>query len=175
LAPPSVSHLVWAERLFFGKEKTCAGGKNRTPYVVGVILLALIAPGVWFGAWSGVEGKGSGSGSTTVIKPRDEGTGLMEAKILVGVLMMKAISRDMWEISLQGAVRWRILDERVPSCRCCHPLSLFFADKIIAESGVGTFGRVLTCDDTQGGMRVAIKVVRRVRRYIDAAHFEVSC
>jgi serine/threonine protein kinase len=42
----------------------------------------------------------------------------------------------------------------------------------VKESGRGTFGKVYICTDTTNGREVAIKVVRRVRRYIEAAAIE---
>lgn len=45
-------------------------------------------------------------------------------------------------------------------------------DRILAESGMGTFGRVLLCHDRKRDVNVAMKVVRRVHKYTDAARIE---
>lgn len=47
-------------------------------------------------------------------------------------------------------------------------------DRVIHECGVGTFGRVLTCEDMRTLQRVAIKVVRNVERYTDSARLEAD-
>lgn len=44
-----------------------------------------------------------------------------------------------------------------------------YADKIIREAGLGTFGRVLECLDKQRNIIVAIKVVRQVEKYTESA------
>ena len=41
-------------------------------------------------------------------------------------------------------------------------------------SAVGTFGRVLECWDRQTRQHVAIKVIRSIRKYRDAAMIEVD-
>ncbi len=43
---------------------------------------------------------------------------------------------------------------------------------MIAEVGVGTFGRVLECADTKAGRIVAIKVIRSIKRYAESAEIE---
>lgn len=45
---------------------------------------------------------------------------------------------------------------------------------IECESGVGTFGKVFACRDRTTGAKVAIKVVRRVRKYTESAHVEAD-
>ena len=48
-------------------------------------------------------------------------------------------------------------------------------DKVIEESGVGTFGRVLLCEDTHhAGRRVAMKVVRAIKKYSSSARLEAE-
>ncbi|KAH9761031.1 serine/threonine-protein kinase AFC3 [Citrus sinensis] len=46
--------------------------------------------------------------------------------------------------------------------------------KILSKMGEGTFGRVLECWDRQTQERVAIKVVRSIRKYRDAAMIEID-
>lgn len=46
--------------------------------------------------------------------------------------------------------------------------------KVISESGVGTFGRVLHCYDTERDTYVAIKVIRKIQKYIDSAKVEAD-
>ena len=54
---------------------------------------------------------------------------------------------------------------------CC-----VFTDKILSKMGEGTFGRVLECWDRKKKDYCAIKVVRAIRKYRDAAMIEVmSC
>ena len=48
------------------------------------------------------------------------------------------------------------------------------ADKILSKMGEGTFGRVLECWDRKNKDYCAIKVVRNVKKYRDAAMIEVS-
>eukprot|EP00658_Telonema_sp_P-2_P081518 TRINITY_DN8376_c0_g1_i2.p1 TRINITY_DN8376_c0_g1~~TRINITY_DN8376_c0_g1_i2.p1 ORF type:complete len:278 (-),score=15.59 TRINITY_DN8376_c0_g1_i2:192-1025(-) len=45
---------------------------------------------------------------------------------------------------------------------------------ICGVAGRGTFGRVLDCEEGEGGRRVAIKVVRKVRRYCSEAKIEAD-
>lgn len=44
----------------------------------------------------------------------------------------------------------------------------------MSESGRGTFGKVLLCEDTRLRKRVAVKVVRRIRRYAEQAQIEAG-
>jgi len=46
--------------------------------------------------------------------------------------------------------------------------------KVLADSGKGTFGKVLLCEDARNRRLVAIKVVRRVRKYSEAARVEAA-
>ena len=49
------------------------------------------------------------------------------------------------------------------------------ADRIAKESGEGTFGKVFLCEDTRREAEVvAIKVVRKIARYTDAARIEAK-
>ncbi|RYG52496.1 hypothetical protein EON66_09710 [archaeon] len=48
------------------------------------------------------------------------------------------------------------------------------ADEVVAETGKGTFGKVLLCTDTSTGTSVAIKVVRSIEKYTVAAETEAS-
>ena len=45
---------------------------------------------------------------------------------------------------------------------------------MIQEVGVGTFGRVLECLNTKTDKKVAIKVVRRIRKYTESAAIEAD-
>ena len=54
--------------------------------------------------------------------------------------------------------------------------SVVLTDKILSKMGEGTFGRVLECWDRKNKDYCAIKVVRAIRKYRDAAMIEVmSC
>jgi dual-specificity kinase len=46
--------------------------------------------------------------------------------------------------------------------------------KIISKMGEGTFGRVLECWDRDAQEYVAIKVIRSVQKYRDAAMIEID-
>lgn len=46
--------------------------------------------------------------------------------------------------------------------------------KILREAGLGTFGRVLECQDKQRNILVAIKVVRKVDKYTESAKIEAA-
>lgn len=46
--------------------------------------------------------------------------------------------------------------------------------KVLSDSGKGTFGKVLLCEDARNRRLVAIKVVRRVRKYTEAARVEAA-
>jgi hypothetical protein len=56
--------------------------------------------------------------------------------------------------------------------RLCLKLALF-ADKILSMMGEGTFGRVLECWDRKTKVTVAVKVIRSVPKYREAAMIEV--
>ena len=47
------------------------------------------------------------------------------------------------------------------------------ADKILSLMGEGTFGRVLECWDRKKKLTVAVKVIRSVPKYREAAMIEV--
>jgi serine/threonine protein kinase len=54
-------------------------------------------------------------------------------------------------------------------------LALVYADEIVKEAGTGTFGRVLLCKDRKhSGRLVAVKAVRRIPKYVEAAKIEAS-
>jgi serine/threonine protein kinase len=42
------------------------------------------------------------------------------------------------------------------------------------EVGVGTFGKVFQCQDLKYQERVAIKIVRNIRKYVDSAKIEAE-
>jgi serine/threonine protein kinase len=42
------------------------------------------------------------------------------------------------------------------------------------EMGVGTFGRVFLCEDTEYRRAVALKVVRKVKKYTESARIEAD-
>jgi serine/threonine protein kinase len=48
------------------------------------------------------------------------------------------------------------------------------ADEVLHESGVGTFGKVFLCRDKRLGRTVAVKVVRSIPRYTEAAKIEAD-
>ena len=45
---------------------------------------------------------------------------------------------------------------------------------VVRELGVGTFGRVLRCKDRKYNDFVAVKVVRRVKKYTESAMIEAD-
>jgi serine/threonine protein kinase len=45
---------------------------------------------------------------------------------------------------------------------------------VLGDAGLGTFGRVLSCWDTEKGMKVAVKVIRRIAKYTDSAKIEAD-
>ena len=51
---------------------------------------------------------------------------------------------------------------------------LFSTDEVLSVAGQGTFGTVLDVFDTHTHSRLALKVVRSVPRYLDAAAVEVD-
>lgn len=53
-------------------------------------------------------------------------------------------------------------------------LVLTFADKIHSKMGEGTFGQVLECWDRENKEMVAIKIVRGIKKYRDAAMIEIE-
>lgn len=46
--------------------------------------------------------------------------------------------------------------------------------RYLSEGGMGTFGKVLMCEEPKGGRLVAVKVVRRVRKYVESARTEAE-
>jgi len=46
--------------------------------------------------------------------------------------------------------------------------------KILAELGEGTFGKVVKCEDLQKGTILAIKIIKNVKKYRDAAKLEIN-
>ena len=68
-------------------------------------------------------------------------------------------------------------------CNCGYLFMLFIyclltiimmLDKIRCKLGKGTFGSVVECWDSNRKMYVAMKIVRSVKRYLDAAEIEIS-
>lgn len=51
---------------------------------------------------------------------------------------------------------------------------LMFADKIHSKMGEGTFGQVLECWDREKKEMVAIKIVRGIKKYREAAMIEIE-
>lgn len=49
-----------------------------------------------------------------------------------------------------------------------------FADKIQSKMGEGTFGQVLECWDRERKEMVAIKIVRGIKKYREAAMIEIE-
>lgn len=56
------------------------------------------------------------------------------------------------------------------------PTLLFFiSDEIVSTLGEGTFGRVVQCvDHRRGGARVALKIIKNVEKYKEAARLEIN-
>ena len=46
--------------------------------------------------------------------------------------------------------------------------------KIAAELGEGTFGKVVKCEDLQKNKILAIKIIKNVKKYRDAAKLEIN-
>jgi len=61
---------------------------------------------------------------------------------------------------------------------CCRLLCLslvwLYTDKVLGVAGQGTFGTVLDVYDTKHRQRLALKVVRSVQRYLEAAAIEID-
>jgi dual-specificity kinase len=53
-------------------------------------------------------------------------------------------------------------------------LSFHFTDKIQSKMGEGTFGQVLECWDRERKEMVAIKIIRGIKKYRDAAMIEID-
>ena len=51
----------------------------------------------------------------------------------------------------------------------CH-----YRYKITAELGEGTFGKVVRCEDLQKSKILAIKIIKNVKKYRDAAKLEIN-
>ena len=46
--------------------------------------------------------------------------------------------------------------------------------KILAELGEGTFGKVVKCEDMKKEKILAIKIIKNVKKYRDAAKLEIN-
>ena len=46
--------------------------------------------------------------------------------------------------------------------------------KIVTELGEGTFGKVVKCEDLQKSKTLAIKIIKNVKKYRDAAKLEIN-
>ena len=53
-------------------------------------------------------------------------------------------------------------------------VSVVFRYKITAELGEGTFGKVVRCDDLQKNKILAIKIIKNIKKYRDAAKLEIN-
>lgn len=53
-------------------------------------------------------------------------------------------------------------------------LDLLHRYKILTELGEGTFGKVVKCEDTQKSKTLAIKIIKNVKKYRDAAKLEIN-
>ena len=47
-----------------------------------------------------------------------------------------------------------------------------FSDVVESELGKGTFGKVFGCKDLKYGDNVAIKIIRRIAKYVESAEIE---
>lgn len=47
-------------------------------------------------------------------------------------------------------------------------------DTIIKELGTGTFGKVYYCSDSKHNDHVALKIVRKIEKYVDSAKIEAD-
>lgn len=52
-------------------------------------------------------------------------------------------------------------------------LTPLYTDAIKNLLGQGTFGKVVRCKDTQRDREVAIKIIRSIQKYTDAAQIEI--
>lgn len=85
-----------------------------------------------------------------------------------------------------GHLQWEVGDNLTTRCTfissACPPVTTHmkqtthstYLDRIRRRLGEGTFGRVLSCHDRIEGHSVAIKVVRNVPKYRDAAMIELE-
>ena len=48
-------------------------------------------------------------------------------------------------------------------------------DQIETTLGEGTFGKVLECRDVNTSKKYAVKVIRNIKRYREAAKLEINC
>jgi hypothetical protein len=57
-----------------------------------------------------------------------------------------------------------------------HFLTIQFSstDKILRMMGIGTFGKVFECEDSKHGDTIALKVVRKIPKYIESAEIEAD-
>ena len=46
--------------------------------------------------------------------------------------------------------------------------------KILGELGEGTFGKVVKCEDMYKGRVIAIKIIKNVKKYREAAKLEIN-
>lgn len=58
------------------------------------------------------------------------------------------------------------------SMSLCHFVTSRY--KIVTELGEGTFGKVVKCEDTQKLKTLAIKIIKNVKKYRDAAKLEIN-
>ena len=50
----------------------------------------------------------------------------------------------------------------------------FVRYKILGELGEGTFGKVVKCEDMYKGRVIAIKIIKNVKKYREAAKLEIN-
>jgi hypothetical protein len=55
-----------------------------------------------------------------------------------------------------------------------HSIYMIITDKVHGKMGEGTFGQVLECWDRERKEMVAIKVVRAIKKYREAAMIEIE-
>ncbi len=51
---------------------------------------------------------------------------------------------------------------------------MIFADKILATLGEGTFGKVVKCKELNSDKIIALKIIKNVDKYREAAKLEVN-
>lgn len=63
----------------------------------------------------------------------------------------------------------------IPAAQVSHCARACFADEIVRELGEGTFGKVVECRDRKrSDASVALKVIKNVEKYRDAAKLEIN-
>ena len=93
----------------------------------------------------------------------------METKCLVPLFRM--MKKDIWYSVLEIFYRIGTFCKRFWEKYFTFIVSRY---KIAAELGEGTFGKVVKCEDLQKNKILAIKIIKNVKKYRDAAKLEIN-